>query len=95
MPLIRPLSNMHHDRKERVQSITILCRVRRVKQPQLQRERDPILELNVPPTVLLVLEALEVECENSRCALELEPLLGFVEPAAGVAEELIGVAQHL
>lgn len=95
MPLIRSLTNMHHDRKECVQSITILCRVRRVKQPQLQRERDPILQLDVPPAVLLVFETLKMQSQNGGCALELEPLLGFVQPAAGVAEELVGVAQHL
>jgi hypothetical protein len=85
---------VHHHRKQLIQAVRIRCVVHRIEQPQLQGERHPILQLQISSTFFLVFEPFEMEGEDVGEGLDLHPLLGLVQAAAGVAEELVRTREH-
>lgn len=86
---------MDDDGEELVQPVRVLGLVARVGQPELKREDDAVIQLDVAAEILLIFEALEVQREHVGQRLDLEALLGLLQAAARVAVELVALAERL
>jgi hypothetical protein len=88
-------SYMYVDAKELIQTVRIIRVISSIEQPQLEREGDTISQLDVLLQVFLVFEPFQVESEHVGYPLDLHPLFGFLEVTARIAEEFVGVTEHL
>jgi len=54
------LADMHHNGKQLIQPIRVLCVIRRIWQSQLEGEGNTVKELGIPSEGFLVFEAFQV-----------------------------------
>jgi hypothetical protein len=84
------LADVDDDSPERVQLIGIgLSGIDGIEEAELGGEGDAVGELGEALEVLLILEPLEVEGEDAGELLETHALLGLLQPATGIAGELV------